>query len=432
MRIPLRELQEFLARRPRLNKASNQMTRPLRNRAGVALVVAIAAVALITYLAMEVMYDTTVEYTVNSQALNRLKAYYAARSGLEISLLRLKIYQTVMSQHGEQIKKSPMAGMIDQIWQFPLSWPISIPSALNSVDTDMLKDTTKESIMDANFETDIRDEGSRLDLNDLVSRSKTLRELAKKRLMDIFKQKLEQDEKFSQEYGNFKFDELINNIADWMSDKNSSANGGDKRSGYEELNKEKEAYPPNRGFRTLQELHLVKGMTDVFYDMIAPSVTIYGMRGVNPNVASKEVLKSLDVGITDAVAEKIIARRDNPQKGPFSDKDDFWKFVEGEGQARLQNKDYKDIPLFFDGLSSFRITSRGKFASAERTIDVIVVDLAQTAKRIKTYIDKDKQAESGGAGAGGAGGAAAAGPPAATKNDPLPKGGPRIVYWSER
>lgn len=418
-------------RQPRIRERLNPL-RPLRNRRGVALMLAVAAVSLIAYLAMEVMYDASVEYTVNSQNLNRLKAYYAARSGLEISLLRIKIYQSVQSKFGAQLSQSPMgdmSGLIDQIWQFPLSWPLVIPEGLNMVDKESLESSGQDSIMDATFSTDIRDEGSKIDLYDLVSPSKTLREITKRRLLEIFENKIKDDEEWRREYGNFRAEELINSIADWMSTNNASLNGGDKRQGYEELNRDREAYPPNRGFRTLDELRLVKGMTDDFFDLLEPRVTIYGMRGVNPNVASEVVLMSLDPGITEEVARKIIQRREDPQQGgPFRDKEGFWGYVEGEAGGRLQNENSKEIPLVFDRLTSFKIVAKGKFASSERVIEAIVVDLDQTAKRIKEFVDKDKQAEN----------PTPTGTPTTTptsstsKNEPLPKGPPRIVYWYER
>ena len=46
-------------------------------------------------------------------------------------------------------------------------------------------------------------------------------------------------------------------------------------------------------------------MKDEFYDLLEPRVTIYGMKGINPNLANKEVLKSLDPGMTDEAIAAI-------------------------------------------------------------------------------------------------------------------------------
>lgn len=410
-----------------------------RKNGGVAMILAVSAVTLIMYLAMEVMYDSTVEYTVNAQSLNRLKAYYAARSGVDLSLLRIKIYQSVKGKMGNNPAFASYAPMIDMIWKFPFSWPLIPPEGLNSVDKEAFGDFSAESLMDASYSVGIEDEGSKLDINDLVSPSKTLRELTKKRLLQIFQQKVEEDEDFQRKYGNTRWEEdVINPIADWMSDKNTSVGGGDKRQGYADLNRDGDHYPPNRGFRTLEELRMVSGMREDFFALLAPRITIFGMRGVNPNVANKETLKSLDPGINDEVAGKIISRREDQEKGPFRDAADFWSFVQGEAGARLTVTDTKEIPLSFETLTSFRIKSSGEFGGAVREIVAIVLDVNRTAANIKKFVDEDKKNEAGqqqpqnptNPGSRAAGGT---GQPNQQNQQVSPsKGPPRIVYWAER
>ena len=61
-----------------------------KNQKGVALMIAIFTVVIVLYLAMEILYETNIEYAVNAQAVHKVKAYYAAKSGYELSLLRIK------------------------------------------------------------------------------------------------------------------------------------------------------------------------------------------------------------------------------------------------------------------------------------------------------------------------------------------------------
>lgn len=396
------------------------------------MVMAVTTMALLAYLAMEVMYDSTVEYTVNAQSLNRLKAYYAAKSGLEVGLLRVKIYQTVMNQMGSNPAAGGIAEYVDEIWRFPFAWPLVMPTELNAVETQMAKDAVQDTFMDASYSISIQDEGSKIDLNDLVSPSKTLQDITRQRLIDILERQVEDNEEWRRQYGNVNIPNLVDRIADWMSDKNSSRAGGDKRSGYDDLNRDSpNTFPPNRGFRTLQELRLVTEMNDDFFNLLAPQVTIYGMRGVNPNVASKDVLMSLDRGITSEVANELISRRGDPQLGgPYKSPDDFWGYAEGRG-ARFVNPNYKQIPLYFDALTTFRIKATGEFGGAVREIEVITTDLERIAARIKEFVDRDDQANN----------PSDPDAPAPTSPRPqagnnsrnqLPKGPPRIVYWTER
>lgn len=390
---------------------------------------AIACLMLIMYFANEVSYDSNVEYLVNSQGLNRVKAYYAAKSAMQLSLLRIKIYQQAQSKFGAQLGNSPL---LDQIWKFPFAWPLPIPDELNAIDKENFKKLTKESSMDASYFVTIEDEGSKIDLNDLNSPSKVLRETTKKQLLNIFEQKKKDDEVFARIHGNVNFEELVNRIADWMSNKSESLNGGDKRSAYADLNQEAQSdyYPPNRGFRTLAELHMVPGMNDDFYTLLEPKITIYGMKGINPNLATKDVLKSLDPAMTDEVVAEIVKRRDSEDLGgPFKcdqngGSSDFWNFVQQKG-VRVQGNP-EEIPLICDTVMNFKIKSTGEFGSATREITAIVMDLNKTASKVKTYVDKEKSKDND---------------PNKKEDpnkkntdtkDPIPKGPPRIVYWNER
>lgn len=346
-----------------------------KNNKGIALLTAISALTLMTYIAMEVTYDTQVEYVINSQHLNRIKAYYAARSGIDISLLRIKIYQTVQQKLGKNL---PANGMLEQIWQFPLMWPLTLPEGLNAVDKDQIKDKTKDSLLDSSFITSISDEGSKIDLSNLVSPSESLREITKKQILALFENKVKADEDFAKQYSGYRFENLVNNIADWMSNKNESLNGGDKRSPYRDRGTED--FPPNRNFRTMQEIRLVAGMTDEFFQILEKQVTIYGVRGINPNTASKEVLMSIDPTITKEVAEEVIKRRQDPQQGNFKDANSFFDFVEQKGARLSINRE--EFPIITESLSSFKIQSIGEFNGSKKEIEVVTLDINRVADRV--------------------------------------------------
>jgi len=396
---------------------------------GVALVMAVTILLFMVYVAKEVSSDSLIEYVVNSQELNRVKAYYAARNGMDVALLRVKIFQ----QTARLPLPPGMAGELDQIWKFPFAWPIPIPTETNAIAKDSMAKLNSESFMDGSYTHTIDDEGSKIDLNDLVSPSKTLRDITKKELLTLFERKIEFDEEFRKNYQSFRFDDLINRITDWMSDTDTSAGGGDKKQYFRDLG---ENYPPNRGFRTIDEMRLVPGMTEEFFAILQPQVTIYGMKAINPNTAPESVLKSLDKGMTDEAVKEALARRDNPEQGgPFKGTDsascnkDFADFVSSRG-ARL-DPNFSQIPMVCDKVVNFRIKSIGIYGSGKsavmKEITTVVMDLSRSASQIKSYIDKEKQQQQQQQNPG-----TPAGPTSATqKQDPLPKGPPRVVYWLE-
>lgn len=385
---------------------------------GVAILLAIFVMVIITYLVTEVTYETNVEYLVNSQSIHRLKAYYAARSGIELSLLRVQIYQKLKTQYGKML--GPQAKMLDLIWTFPLTWPPTLPSEASGVDKDMLETSLKESIMDSQFTMQISDEGSKIDLNDLGSPIIKLRDLTKKQILGLFENAEQNDPDFRKKFPDLKAEELVNNIADWVDDDKQSLNGGAEAQYYSEFESDK--LPPNRAFRTMDELKMIPGMTDDVFEFLKPAITIYGARAINPNYASPEVLKSIDPTFTTKVVTEITARRSDPKKGgPFINKQDFWNFATQAG-ARVDTAVQDALPLVFDSVYNFRIKSIGLYKNSTREIEVITYDLSSAAKvmfaAMPTPIPQPGTTTT------------TTVAPIPTQNN-VPKGAPRIVYWRE-
>ena len=68
--------------------------------------------------------------------------------------------------------------------------------------------------------------------------------------------------------------------------------------------------PGNAPFQAMEELQLVLGMRPEVYRRLAPSLTVYSRQpGVNPQVASREVLLAIP-GLTAEIVDEYIARRE--------------------------------------------------------------------------------------------------------------------------
>ncbi len=411
----------------------------LKSQKGIALLMAVSAISLILLLVMEVTYESMVEYTLNSQNLNRIQAYYAAKSGVDLSLLRIKTYNRIKSQLGKNA--GPYEKYLNMIWQYPLGWPLPTPEELNGVDRSSYDEAKKESLMEASFVATIQDEGSKIDINDLASKSESLRKSTAAKLLQILNQSLENNDKLRNKYTSSDFEEIIHSMTDWMSTKSESAAGGSKKARFQDLSSSApmtDLYPPNRPFRTLYEIKMIPKMNDEIFEILKDQITIYGMKGINPNTASAEILKGLDAAITDEVVQEIKKERENQ---PFTSAQAFWTFLEGIG-VRLQI-DKEDIDIQTDQVHNFTISSIGVSGGSTREITAIVVDLDAMATQIKTALDKDKKNSSSGSSGSettsnpstdNPSTGAATTPTTATSTPPqsLPKGPPRILYWNER
>lgn len=69
--------------------------------------------------------------------------------------------------------------------------------------------------------------------------------------------------------------------------------------------------PANAPFQAIEELQLVLGMRPEIYRRIAPSITVFSHQaGVNPQIASRDVLLAIP-GLTPEVVDDYIARRED-------------------------------------------------------------------------------------------------------------------------
>jgi len=378
----------------------------IKSQKGVALLMALVSLSLLMFIAIEVGYDSTVDYVVARQQVDRISAYYAAKSGVKLSLLRLQIFKQQMQQLGPMIQQQPeLRSQLDLIWSFPLMWPM--PSELPGVkttemDQDMIKDATEESIMVGQYTTQISAEGGKIAINALGDPScgnnqnppppnapPNICQQTYEAVLKVFKSELEQNEKFRRKFSSFRFEELVNNIQDYIDADSFSKNSSDESSAYRDIPDRDTKMPPNHPLRTLDELHQVAGMTDELYKILAPRVSIYGDPGINVNYANKDVLMSLDPSMTELAADKAISRRNNPKEGgPFRDPGSFLDFIKqfGVDTNRIVQS---GIKLRTEEPYNFRIVSTGLSSNVKREITIITYDNPKFFEDLVKTLDTD-------------------------------------------
>jgi type II secretory pathway component PulK len=409
------------------------MTSPLRvlkNKSGVALLIVITTVALVAFIAAELSYDSVSEYIIAAQEVNHLKARYAAKAGIEISLLRINIYKQAVQQFGQALGNNK--GLLDKIWQVPFIWPPVLPEEASGIDKSAMTDAVGESLMDAVFTSNITSESSKIDLTDLVSPSKVLQDTTRNALVRLLENRLQEEDDFAKRNRDLQVEQLVDNITDWMDADTIGRSSGDESAPYARITDAK--LPPNQPFKTLDELHMVAGMTDEIFDFLAPQVTIYGAKAIQVNHASKEVLMSLSPVITKDVADKIDERRNNPNAGPFADENDFFNFLSNLG---INTETIKDQfpPMVFDQEYNFRIQSIGTFGRTSSEIIAIVYDFDKVKEKLTESLKNDAKLQQGQTQVPTAPQPPTppATPPAATgqPQPSSPNRRPNIVYWTE-
>ncbi|GAB4389214.1 MAG: type II secretion system minor pseudopilin GspK [Thermodesulfovibrionales bacterium] len=235
----------------------------LRDRSGLALVLTLAVLVMITALVVEFAYGVYVNTSFLRNWETSEKLSLAARSGVTLG-----------------------AGLVDYaLGQYSYTYPgtVDIPP------TDPFSSESADSFSPV-VALRIEDETSKFNVNSLVMENDELNEKA----YALFERLL----------GNLGLDAaLAGALADWI-DRDGVPRAPDSETG-----------AANAAFRSVDELLLVPGIDAEVYDKLKPYVTVYGLRNtieksININGAGLELIMALHKDMTAELAQRIVDRRE--------------------------------------------------------------------------------------------------------------------------
>ncbi len=227
------------------------------NQKGIALVVTLLALVIITALVVEFSYGV---YTGTSNLYNwrdSQRLSIMARSGVNVSGRFLS----------------------DLLNRYSYSYPGSIDLPVENPFEDF----------DGVISVRLEDENSKFNVNSLVSTNGIFNEISYNSFKRLLKA-LSLDEK------------IADKVADWI-DQDSEARLSDSEAGAR-----------NSALLNIDELLLINGISKKDYDKLLPYITIYGDRNaplININSAEVPVLISLSDSMTEELANRIIQYREN-------------------------------------------------------------------------------------------------------------------------
>jgi general secretion pathway protein K len=235
------------------------------NQRGMALVVTLLALVLITAMVVEFSYGvyTSTNSLYNWRDSQRLSVM--AKSGITVSVRTLT----------------------DLLSRYTYSYPGSLELPIENPFEDF------NGIISVRIE----DENSKFNINSIISSNGLLNETAFnsfKRLLDL----LSIEEKIAER------------VADWI-DPDNEARIPDS-----------EVNTKNTYLYSIDEILLINGIQREDYDKLLPYITVYGDGLININGAEKPVLRCMAEGITDELAQRVIDYR---KFKPFEEVVDIYK-----------------------------------------------------------------------------------------------------------
>lgn len=414
---------------------------PRGNQKGVAMMMAIMAMAILSIIAGDMMYQYAVYSRVVYNNLNQLQAEQLAKAALRIAKLQVHGAQ----QLGNAIEKLglPVSPEIaDQIWQTPFILPPPVPPGANLITKQAIEKLKDELNLPGTISISISGESQKLNLNSLVwknpepEKKKKEEEDKKKKKKDpnedldgdgipdaqqnpeepqnpeeenqnkekedpikvqrqiltdtidqMIANELERNEAFRESARNLTGEEVVKNILGWIDPKAETLGNGQNRDEFY-ATMEPKISPKLAPLFSLSELRFVKDFDEHLMRLFENNFTTLITHGININKINAQVLRSIVPSMTEEEAEEIIKRRDDPDEGAkFKTVDEFFQLLSLTG-------DYGNIKTEMEQRGIVLVTKESVYrvmirAEANDAVQNWIAHLGPTAP----VIEEKKQAE---------------------------------------
>ncbi len=384
----------------KINLGATQETGPVRrnaSEAGAALLTVLIALMIISLMTLELKYSAMLERKLAYNDLNQVQAYYLAKAGVRMGLLRVAMYgrakrDPAVKSLGANL---PLDRYLDMIWSLPLP-PFPPPkdknqlSKLGKADKDAAEKILEETkISQGRFSHVISSESSKVNLNflDLHYLPQNLQNQPVKfrdetnpnlvqftglSLINIMEDLIKQSDNPNDEFGNLKPEEVVMNILEWVNSANMNPNKNTASASFYE--QQKPPYKIKRGhFFTVDELKLVAGIDSHLFELLRPHITVYSDDGkINLNNASNKILRAIYPDFSEDDLKKI--GEEKAKRGSWTTEKEFVDYVTRDlnrnGFSRLY-PDEKNYP-FTVGTRSFVIESLGVIQRGSTEIQKLI------------------------------------------------------------
>ncbi|MBI4126132.1 MAG: general secretion pathway protein GspK [Deltaproteobacteria bacterium] len=320
----------------------------MKNERGMALILVLSAITILSVAAVEFAYNTNVAYQLAVGEKNRLQATYLARSAFEFMRLELK-YDRVFRQIVQQQGLGQMLGDTAQMplcQQFPLSTGLvrmvflgggvegeAIPEDVKRM-VSMSEEEQASSFLDfeGDFDATCIDEATKFNLNTFSTMNPD-QTAAEGQLNSYWQYRLAlvqflKNPKYAAlfELADVTPEDAVRNIADWidpndMIDESPGRTGGPEGSLYERAGM---TYQVKNGkLLSLAEAYQIVGVSDDWYSELKNNFTVYGDGKVNICSSERPVI--------EAVIRRYVGSMTNPPPIRLEDPEVMDRLVQAVG-----------------------------------------------------------------------------------------------------
>lgn len=364
----------------------------INNESGVAILMVMAAVALMTYLLVDFTFETKLNKIKAYNQIEKDQARMNAEAGLQFALAKLKLYQEGRNfiEKTESLKGVVNPSDIESIVTMPFFFPIPANLGKDLQAKTAIQDFTKSAILQGSLQLSITPASGFLNPNnmrlkkakdpDAEDEEEKTDENGKKKmppqayiekkmletLTNAFNAKKEEDDDFDNLYGNIEPKMLIKELKFYV---NSPENFTDsEKAEIEQIYQKAEVTPKHAPMTTIDEMYLLAGWSDALIDLIKDRLATHEVTIIPVNKLTDDQLEILFPNITDEQKEEFFKYRDgdketgDPPK-EFKNASEF-KSVIVNNLGVVTDEEYEDRAKEFEN-AGLKIGVAGKLYKVE-------------------------------------------------------------------
>ena len=442
------------------NKKEHNFPFQAKSQSGVAILMVMVAITLLTFLLSEIKFETFLNKTKIDNLRGKFQARLNAESGLIFALSQLKIYKEARDtlEKNKALKKQLSPSMLEGLVTKPFKIPIPLGKGAGGLQKSALADFEKELLIigdlfvqcnpvtgflnpnalrlkrkmkksnpQSSFEDDDRrssfdsrdrddydDQNDNFDDNDDEEEQdndkRSIAEIIEsdmtKTLATLLEQKKEEDEEFEDKYGDLEAFKLIRELKYYV-----RANGDMPESQKAEVDANyMNVRAKHAPMTSLTELYTLQGWPDAIVDIFKDRLSVHQVTTINLNKITLSQLKALFPELSEDQLSDFFKYRDgSPEEKmephPFNSEEDFKNYLIKELSAvdestyKERKKVLKKAKVSFGVAGNlFRCISEGKFGKSTYKLESFInIPLQEPSEReILNYKRQLKRWKKGG------------------------------------
>ena len=275
---------------------------------GMVLMLVMTMIVVLVIIVQQIAFNTSVELKNGASHFHGLKAYYAAKSGLELTLLKIFIYkktQEFLNTKSKKFQNNPsvqmMTGHIQSqmylFWKPPMFWPPLLPEDISEIKKNDVQEIIQNSFFDSSsYKIQVENENSKLNINDLADPNPSIRIWAENVFKNLLLNLRNQEPWLNHHYSEQDMADITEKLKSHVNPSMPSYS---------------EDYPfLNRRFMSLDELLQIENFLPELLEFLRPYLTVHSPGGIYLQFAKTNLIQSLSPNFNKDQADKVFQQFD--------------------------------------------------------------------------------------------------------------------------